>query len=336
MKLKFIGSLLILLALFCLVWPAYADKRPVPFTTPAQQQAWNGRTQRFAQLWLQRHKKSVTKPLLKMLADEPTPYLREHIVIALGRIEDPQAVKPLESLLRKSLQSAKHLSSTQQRQEVPTFRIQLALARIQARKLRGTKKLDAIAKSVNRDWAGIVRTAGKLRSQIKERMGIYEVQESEERFVVEEFVDVLYRMGKQRQNIRALDAYQLPFWPQHTAMLQASSLSDRMEVQYWLKRSWPPNSSLFDPAHLLDLGPTVVPELMKYLKATLSLARSNPQTFAKVRSYRDAFNAAATTRNQSFAPILKSFTTVDDRWMKIYAKRALKQLQTGGDSVAFP
>lgn len=319
-----------------------ADRTAMPYHTPQEKKAYEKRSREFGRLWLARRKSNITPQLLQMLNKEPTPGLRQAIVIALGRIENPQAVKPLHDLLVKAnAQQPGRIKSPAMislRDDIPPFRIKLALGRIRARDLKGTAKLNAIAKTVGTDWTGILRKAQRLRTQFKSKRTLYQAQKSDDRQIVEEFYNVLYRMGKAGENIEKIGADKLILWPQHAPIVKWSSLSEQDEAEAWLRRATPPNQTGFAAGHLLDLGPTVPDAILRHLKNILRLAKAKPQIMKQTSAYTSIFDAAIATDDRRFIPILQQFQQVDDRWTKTYARRAVKQLQAheGLAAVKFP
>lgn len=322
--LSFIGGAVFLL---CITPAIRADKEPRFFRTPAQQKQENRNANRFGQLWLARRTRKIAPELLQMLAVESNTGLRVAIIKALGRLEDPQAIKPLRALGQR-----------------------LAVGRIEARRLHGRRKLDAIARSIGTTWPALQIEAKRLRLRLQNRMGSYQAQEDPQRFVLEEFYDILYVMGKRGENIEKLGAFDLMIWSNDSsntaaglrspeqAKLFAASLSNPAEIEFWLRRSLPPSALHFSPAHLLDLGPQVPQALKKYLKIYLRQAKSNPQKFARTSSYTDLFETVAATGDSHFVPLLKEFLSVNDRWVKISAADTISSLQKhrGLELIKFP
>lgn len=333
---------------------AHARRESLPYNTPQEQTAYRGRTRKFARLWLGRNQRNVTPDLLQMLKAEPSSQLRAAIVVALGRIENPQALQPLQSLLVNA-QAQQRVSSPNNiilRDDIPVFRIRLALGRIKSRGLKGTAKLNTVAREVGKSWPSLKQDAQRMRVKLQSRMGIYEVQKSEDRAIVEEFYDVLYRMGKRGENIRALGAFELILWKNDTtnvgngirsaeqAKLFASSLSNRKEIDFWFKRSLPPSTAWLSAGHVLSLGPQVPDVLMTHLKLALRQIKAKPSLVEGTGAYRGLFNVAVATGERRFLPILRDFQKIDDpqHGMRIRATVAIEQLEKGGGSstVIFP
>ena len=316
------------------VW-CRADREVGAVPGSAQAQQLDVRAQQFGQLWLARRKTQVAPQLVKMLADEPTLALRRNLVIALGRLEDPLAEKPLRQLLQRARNHP-----TLQRDQVEPFRIQLALGRINARNLTGRAKLDTVARSVGKNWASLQQDAKRLRVQLHDRVGIYEAQQSHDYFIVKEFYDVLYRMGKRGENIRALGAYDLVLWPQEKPLLFASELSDKEESRFWIKRASPPGEVGLYPEHLLDLGPQVPDELLEATKTALSTAKRDVSSVQnrKIVGLRSLFIADVATGDKRFLPLLRAFADVPDNDVRFYAAHAVRRLNQGQplSSIAFP
>jgi hypothetical protein len=342
------------LCLFCMltiIANAFADRRPLPFSTVQEQQAFTTRAKRFAKLWLSRRQQNVVPQLLAMLSAESSPQLREHIVVALGRIEDRKVLPTLDKVYAKAkTQRAGQVTSSNQvqwRDNISLARIQLARGRIQARQMNGLAKLNRIAREVGTDWLGIQRIASRLRTQMRDSRTLYQALKSDELIIIEEFHDVLYRMGKRGEDIRKLGAFNLQLWSNgnkvpdvlHSSsqtLLSTSSMSDQQEVAFWLNRAMPPNKGGFDPGHFLDLGPTAKLQLFAYMRNLLRKAQTQPETFTYTRSYRAALQAAAETGDQRYLPLLQQLSKTKDRWVQRYARQSLRQLGNRDSVVAFP
>lgn len=324
---------------------ARADRTPMPYNTPQEKAAWDKRARQFAQLWLSRRRRNATPPLLQLLAKEPSFQLREALVTALGRLENPQAAKPLRTLLVRVQASGVGRDGyplrAPWRDYIAVHRIKLALGRIQARGLKGERKLNVIAASVGTTWPKLKLSGRQWRSQLKQdRMATYRLQEAPQNFVFTEFHDVLYRMGKRGENIRALGAFDLVLWPQQEPVLSTASTSDQAEIRFWLARAAPPSAAGFYPQHLLDLGPQVPVYLQQSLQAALPRAQKNPAALAGVNivGLKAMFDVAAATGDRRFVPLLRKFQKVNDQWTRNFAGDALARLQagTGLAGVAFP
>lgn len=337
-------SLAALSALFLAPRSAQATRLPMPYDTPQQKAAWEKRANQFGQLWLNRRRRKATQPMLQLLAKEPSFQLREAMVVALGRLEDPQAAKPLRALLRRVQATGVGRNGyplrAPWRDYIAAHRIKLALGRIQARGLKGERKLNVVAASIGTTWPKLKQSAQRWRSQLKtDRMAIYRFQDDPQSSIFGEFHDVLYRMGKRGENIRALGAFDLAVQPPQEAILSAASLSDQAEIRFWLARAMPPSAVGFYPQHLVDLGPQVPAYLQQSLKVALTRAKK-PSSVAGWNGVglRAMFNAAAATGDRRFIPVLQAFQKVDDQWTRNYSGDALKRLQarTGLAGVAFP
>ena len=340
-RLKRTISVLSIAGMLATCVPCHAGgEKPKPYSTPAEKAAFDQRARRLGQLWLARRKRNVTLELVRMLQAERTAVLRERLVIALGRLEDPQALESLEQM-----RSGKEQNSFKLR--VSPFRLQLAIGRIRARNLRGKAKVNAVAKAVGMTWPKLKTTSASLRADLQTPEAAYAIKK-DERFILEEFYDLFYRMGKNGEDIRALGAFDLQIWGTDTnkmpealysysqTLLNVASLSDAQEVKFWLSRATPPKKSPFDPSHLLDLGPTVPTELKLYLREVAAKAKTNPKIMARTRAYQSAFEAASFTGDTSYLPLLRPFLNTNEKWTRIYAARAINSLNSGGGVIAFP
>ena len=227
------------------------------------------------------------------------------------------------------------------RDHVAVHRIKLALGRIAARGLKGERRLNVIAASVGTTWPKLKLSARQWRSQLKQdRMATYKLQEAPQNFIFTEFHEVLYRMGKRGENIRALGAFDLVLWPQQEPVLSAASMSNQAEIRFWLSQAAPPSAVGFYPQHLLDLGPQVPTYLLQALRAALPKAKKNPSALAgrNIVGLKAMFDAAAGTGDRRFVPLLREFQKVNDQWTRNFAQDALARLQagTGLAGVAFP
>ena len=333
---------------------AEGKKEGSPFLAPEELSAYNQRAQRFAKLWLQRKSKTVTPELLEMMQNEPIAAVRQAMIVALGRLENPQALPALQQLSQRLQQlpmgNDGYSQSEAARDRIALYSVQLALGRIGARNLRGEDKLNSIASKIGTTWPQLKQDAARLRALSKTRLGIYDVIESKDRFILEEFYDVLYRMGKQGEDLSRLGASEIAIWEnpkqsvgqglraQEQLKLEAASLSDAAEIEFWLNTTRPPSKAHLAPGHLLDLGPQVPVLLEKHLKSLLAEAKTQPQIMSKTSTYTRWFRAAAATGDRRFAPIFLEFQKVDDRRTKIEASQALTQLNSkfGLAAIQFP
>ena len=133
---------------------AHLNARPV---SPQLRADWPAQNQQLAQLWLARQERDVTPELLQLLQTSQHPDIRRRTVRALGRLESSAALGPLQAW-------GKTLSAEDKQMIEPT--LSLALGRLQSHELKGQKKLDAVAKSVNLSWSEVVRlSAPSQRAQ---------------------------------------------------------------------------------------------------------------------------------------------------------------------------
>ena len=331
------GLVALVALVLCVSFPpsSFAEREVGLTPGSAQAKQLDTRAQRFAELWVARRTREVAPQLVKMLKEEPTVELRRALVTGLGRLEDPQAEKPLQLLLKQRLKD-----TTSRRDQIEPFRIQLAIGRIRARNLKGKARLDIIARAVGKNWASLQQDAKRLRLRLQDRLGIYEAQKSDDRFIIEEFYDVLYRMGKRGENIRGLGAYNLILWPQQKPLLSASALSDKEESRFWIQRALPPSSLGLYPSHLLDLGPQVKDELLQAMKTALATVKRDPTTAKdkNIVGLRSLFIAAVATGDKRFIPLLRAFDAVPDNDVRFYASHAIQRLEEGQPlaSIAFP
>jgi len=316
---------------------------PIPANNPVEQQESLRRHRQFGKIWLNRRTISATQPLLELLTSEQQQHLRERLIIALGRLEDPQAVQPLQDLLKHVRHAQRRGRPLEEpfepRDDIPVYRINLALGRIGARDLTGEAKLNAIARSVGTTWPKLRALGNQLRKAIEtQHTAKYRIQDSDESGIIEEFYYVLYEMGKKGEDIQLLGGYDLLIWPNDKAILDAASLSNDAEIKFWLDRATPPSVGGFYPEHLIDLGPRVPDALLEQLKKALAKVKADP---AVVKNFGGAglgpmMKAAAATEDPRFIPILREFEKIKDRGTRIHTAKALRAMEGKLPVLTFP
>ena len=158
---------------------------------PKLRAAWPAQNRQLAQLWLAREQRDVTPELLQLLQSSQHPDIRRRTVRALGRLEKPASLTPLQEW-------QKALTPAEQEATSPT--LPLALGRIQNHALTGQQKLDAVAKSVGLSWSEVVRLSQKVNAPKAYAQGTPADQ------IVDEIISVLYTMGKKGEQVQKLSS----------------------------------------------------------------------------------------------------------------------------------
>ena len=319
------------------IHPVEAQGTMPPYQTMAEKAAWGSRNRKFAQLYLSRFQKNVTKELLDFALGniDRNADLRTRAIIALGRIEDPQAEEPLQKLL---LQLEEEQNAPPQDQ-VPIYRIKLALGRIRSQNLIGQARLESIAKSIDLSWAQVQGFGDQLKDATTDYKTRDLVRGSYQLEVVKEFIDVVRSMQRDGDKVDDLGVAHLIYSPLVEPSVSASRLSRIQEAEFWLTRSSAPTDYVFDPALLAGLGNEIKPILLKHLYAELEKLKNKPQLFqsevGKIALDR-AFRAASATGDLQFASVIAQFAQSGDTVISRYANRALESLASGEGTVILP
>ena len=353
--------LILVVALLCTIvdseHPCVASRFPAPFQTQEQRTQWGKRNQKFGRIWLTRHqnpKKAALAilPFVREKVDQNAD-LRIRAIIALGRIESPIAQKPLQKLLEETVATQKQRADgIAWIDNIPQWRIQFALARIQSRDLRGKARLEFVAKALGTTWPKIRTLGVQWRAKVQgpqSRDGIYDFLRKSPKVMLEEFAQLLHDMGKQGQNIKALGANDLLVWSDspnlpsalyssQQALILTAHMTREQEIRFWLLRSTPPHVGTMSPQAFLDLGPPAVQALKVALAQLLPKAIADPKIVADVNGIgcQTLFKAAAASCDQSFIPLLEKFQDVKDRWVYAEATQAIADLKSGEGAWMLP
>lgn len=271
-----------------------------PFHNPQERAAWHQSYRRFVNLWVDRHKRDVTREILPYLQD-PVKVQRARAARALGRLESAAA----ESELRKVMQRMKSDAKWSQSSGVPYPTLQLALGRIDAREMTGQQKLSAVAKSVGLNWNEVTRLSRKINAPVtlKEK---YAAPGSPGAEIVNEMVDVLYQMGKQGEEIKPF-VKQLTLSLGQQTKLQAALVSKQQEIKIILDRlSFPKGtkgSAQLLQNHLVGLGKEASDAVIR----RIDHMRQHPEKYPQQLGYNMVFGLAAITADRRALPILKKF-----------------------------
>ena len=218
---------------------------------------------RFAELWRARHEQKVDDAIIPYLKD-PQASLRVRAARALGRTGDSQQS---DEALEAMLQRIKTDASSGKPSAVREQTVELALARLRSRDLKGKARVAALVKSVGLTLGDLSLLTQKINGA--ERAWTIGSRGDE---IVEEVVDVLYVMGKNGENAEALaNKLKLKLTePQHIK-LQGAMLNQDKEIDLIL--DYLEKSGLSTPDHLslvrnhfTNLGPRALTRLMQRLQ----------------------------------------------------------------------
>lgn len=333
-----------------------------PYYSPAEQIRWGERNREFGRLWLSRfdNPDETARKILPFALEkvDGNADLRERAVIALGRIESPVALEPLENLLR-------HPEELRQRpipysvpeNEISLLSLKFAVARIQSCDMKGTERLNFIGRAIDYRWPA-VRMAGRgwkadLNSQKRGGRSSYDYEggTGSPRQVIEEFAQLLHDMGQRGEDIQSLDADDLLVWPDNTKMANAAQsviLTAHMTrdeaIKFWLARALPlqndeiHRTGSLSPQAFLDLGAPAIEALKVALKDLLERAKRDPLVVDGMRAVgpRTLFEAAAASGDADFIPILQGFADPNTGWTVFGAKKAIDDLKSGEGATILP
>ena len=306
--------------------PAHAN---VKRRTPQQREAWSKQNNRLAELWIERNQRDVAPALLQLLQQSGDEDIKRRVVRALGRLESAQALPKLQAMAKK-LRSSEMASEAQNSNHpfadefmrkalFPT--LPLSIGRIEARNLKGQAKLNAVAKSVGLSWSEVVRLSQKVNAPKSYAQGTPGDE------IVEEVVDVLYHLGKQKQNAQAL-AKSLKLSPAQNTLIQVAPLSTEEEIRYLvdyfsrLKLLNGDNYQLID--HTRSLGSRV----NEIVTERLLEMKRNPQLYPQRVNYKALFNVASGNNEQRSLKLLKQFEQNSSVYIREKARAARERMES--------
>jgi len=247
-----------------------------------KQRAW-----RLYSLWMARDRQNVAPQLIPYLDDE---YIQIRLSAArmLGRLESPKGLLPLQKTQARANQN-----------QVDPITVKLALGRIGAHNLKGKAKFAALAKSVGLSLDEADRLTAKYVAAWSRANG------SSSETITREFVELLYSMGKQKQDITAI-AQRLTLYPAQRLQLQASHVSSRQEVELIL--SYLVQLDVVTPRdgeltnHMMRVGPIANHLLVARLARDAQQGRP-----IKHSGYSELLRAAALSNDPRVPDLLQKF-----------------------------
>lgn len=298
--------------------------------TPQQRAMWLKQNRRLADLWLARQQRDVTPDLLPLLKSADAD-IQRRVVRALGRLESPKAQKPLELLLKQGRQNQGALTTT----------LKLALGRVKGHNLKGQAKVEAVAQSVGLSYAQVARLSQKVNAPRSQAQGT----KGDE--IVDEFIDLLYFMGKYGQNIHLLSR-KLTLNPAQRVVLKAASLSTNQEITLILDYlstvdvEGDDDSGLAD-RHLLQLGASANNQLVLRLKDV----KQNPDKYVQHNGYVFLFRAASKTGDARAQAALKQIESDFEQdfqkapnsprgWAYFFAEQSSRTMKNNLAFLVFP
>jgi hypothetical protein len=320
MNIKHLKSIVIAIAVLAVLGGAYAVRvrdmtgaqqgttfirERLPYSNEAERQSWIERNRHFAQSWLARHERNVTSEIIPFL-DDPDEKLRERAAKALGRLEDPGGEAPLQ----KKLEQVEKISTAGGYREihgVPAYVLRLALGRIRAHNLKGREKLDKIAADVGLTYDKVLELTQQLETSLKSKRPL-ERQKAERSLANEislEFVDILYTMGKQGENIEALESERMAVGPAIEMKLKGATLPLDQEIEVILDYATQPHGGAFDESYLVELGPRATEKIIERLKEIHRDPRKYNCYAPGAVGHAHFFRAAAMTNDRRMIPYLK-------------------------------
>ena len=269
------------------------------------------RARKLYRLWRARGTRDVSAEVAPFLHDGDDS-IRRSAVRILARLEIPQAEHILAEFARQNKQS----------RAVPDLTVQLALARLSSRQLRGQARLDAVAKSVDLSWNEVVRLSRKVNVYPRSRAAGTPADE-----IVSEFLNLLSVMGRHGEQIAPFSK-QLTLTPAQTVQLQSASLPDAQATQTivnYLSRLTvvTGDDSRLGENYLINLGPSAELALIQRLKLASAQPRKSTQNEGLVTLLR----SVVFIENPRVIPTLKLFTQDKNDYIRSEAMISMQQVQ---------
>jgi len=280
--------------------------------------------ERFVDLWFRKSDSDVVPKLISML-NTSNLQLTSRIVKALGRLEDPSAEKPLQHLLER----AKRVKDPQATLGVSKLTLDLALSRIRTRKLQGERRLISVSKAIGLSLSEVTKLSQLVYANRNSSAA------SEGSQIVDEFIDIMYSMGKKGDNIDAL-SHKFSLKPPEKIYLKGASLSTEAEIEliidYAIGRDGVSGGDIrLIQNHLLALGPKAVDKII-YRLERFQQERGDYGN----RGYVTLFRAAIRSGDPRVLKPLKVIAKDSDRWVGFYARQAIRFFEQKAKLPDFP
>ncbi len=302
----------------------HRDRGPRLPQDPATQARWDS----FTAIWNARNTRDITDEINPFLSDPFQP-LRVRAAQALGELENPKAVAPLQAIL----DGMKAEDDGYKEGGIPAVTLKLALGRIASRQLKGQAKVARMVEQVGLTWSQLVSLSQTINGSKGPQEG-----ESLGKEIIDEVVDLLYTMGKRGEKVVPI-AQQLTLAPAQKVLIEASPLSVSQEAEQILNYFsglhviQVADYSLVE--HLVKLGPVATSTIV----ARLEEMKQNPQKFKSLEpvpgrpgAYHQRmgttllFRAAIQTKDPRVIPLLKHFKQSSDSFIRREATVVLNSL----------
>lgn len=310
-------------------------RRGESFATQAEYETAQQKWMQQRQLWAQRNQRNIAPQMLVFLRDQR---LRYQTIKALGWLEFPVALKPLQKLQR-DIEAG--------RIDEKKIIVQLAIARIQSHNFKGRKKLDSVAKSVGLSWQDIVRLSYTVYAP-KTPNERYAVQGSDAMDIVREFCNLLYDMGRKGENVQQWGD-QLTLHPALRVYLKGANTSRSQSVKMILDyvttlESVTVEDQQVAQIHLLSLGEPAYLQIATKLRDILlhpekyrtRYWRKTPQKITPQTKFLTidtgikitmVIDAAGLSGQRRFLPLLKQFEKKPAQDFGAYGKYVIGSAQ---------
>lgn len=282
------------------------------------------RMRSFDAIWQERKTRNVTLDIIPFL-DDTSSSIRFRAVQALGLLENPRAIEPLEAQMEFGGKSSPVGS-------IPSITYDLALGRIASRNFKGQDKVATLAEQVGLSWPDLVRLSQKINDD-KDR---YSMQNTVGEQVMEEVVDLLYTMGKRGENVGPI-AQQLTLLPAQQVQIEASTLDDAKESEAILDHFMQLNVIRGEEYrlsnHLVRLGTVATSAIL----ARLEEMKRDPRPFQGLEpypGYPGAFRShlggdiilrtASGIDDPRLMPLFQHFTKSSDKEVRREAEMAIQ------------
>ncbi len=294
------------------------------------------RDKAFAQLWESRKKVAIDDNMIEYLS-HPERNVQARAIIALGQLESQKALPLLKSRLerlgepneKKTPLSTAYTGVDEEAVKEKLF-LQLAIARIETKSLKGKERLTAFAGKFDLTWSELRELSGRCNGDRNQYSRAD--PRSPGCYIVSDAVDIIYQMGKEGQKVNSI-AKQLVLSPPQKFKVELSSLSDRQEaaaiINYGMQLEvTSPQSKNITKKHFLSLGSVSRDELKAGLQALVESKSVYKDTDYGIR-FRALLEAAGYSSDESLVPLLKRLGEIyqNDPYVKDDVEKSLKRLQ---------
>jgi len=272
---------------------------PAAVKVDANGKSFTERHELFNRLWLNRHKRDVTSDLLGFLKDSNL-YLKSQAVRALGRNEKSGAEKALIDLLKRVKNER-----DESREGVTRTTIQLALGRIRSSGQKGGVKLETVASNIGFSYKQVLSLIHRVNDKLHTPANAREAKGSSAYDIELEFLDLLYSMRRNGEDISSLGIAEYERIPAFKMRLDHANLSSAKEIENILNYACTPDSYGFNVSYLLGISPQASNAILAKLQEMLKNPEGCNLDSKTSLGFMSIFRAAGKTQDKRILLAMK-------------------------------